>query len=122
MNSVTVFIENLSGDLGTNAWLSSNKFDGVDQSKTAVGFNFKDLMPSYRAPLTPDKQQDTGPALEADPKSVSNDVINGQQAIARKYRNEVPPMQGNIVSRLYNNKSDDQGTMKGDDIASRLRK
>lgn len=120
MDSITLFIENLVGDLGTNAYLSSNKFDNVDQSKTAGGFQFSSLIPSYRAAPTPDKQQDTAPVLKADPKTVDNTVISGQQGVAKKFRNEGTNTHGRIVDRIYKNKSDVQGSSTGDNLESRL--
>lgn len=122
MNSVTLFVENLAGDLGTDAYLTSNKFDGVEQGNTSGMFNFKQLIPTYRPAPTPDRQQDTGFVLKKDPITVDQQVINGQQAISNKYRNDGTNTHGKIVNRLYSHKSDAQGASTGDNLASRLSK
>lgn len=45
MKSITVFIENLAGDPATNAYVTMNKFDGVEQNKTQQKFNPKEVQP-----------------------------------------------------------------------------
>lgn len=120
--SITLFMENLAGDPGTNAWLTSNKFDGVDQARTSDNLKPSEVMPKYPPAPTTDKQQDRGPVLAKDPITVDKSVINGQQGIAKKYRVGGTNQGGKIIDRLYKHKSEDQGTTQSDRLESRLTK
>ncbi|MFW6219397.1 MAG: hypothetical protein ACOC33_00885 [bacterium] len=108
--------------MGTDAYLTSNKFDGIDQAQTSNNLNPKDVTPNYREAPTPDKQQDTGARLQKDPITVDKGVINGQQGVSKKYRTSGTSQSGKIIDRLYKNKSEDQATTQSDNLESRLKK
>lgn len=113
MRSITVFVENLAGDLGTNAYLSSNKFDGVDQASTTGLFKPGEVRPlgvETKAKQTT-VQQDTKAPLSSSPDHITVDknVISGQKSYADKKQHEGTNQGGNIVGRLFKWKSEDQG-------------
>ena len=116
MKSITIFVENLAGDQGTDAYLTSNRFDGVDQASTSGKFNPSEVTPlgvNTKAKQTT-VQQDTKAPLKSSPDHITVDkgVIGDQQGFAKKKRNEGTNTAGPIVQRIMKNSSEQQGPAK----------
>jgi len=129
MRSVTMFMEGLQGDLGTDAHLSSNKFDGVNQAQTSGKFNPDEVKPSYPEAPKPNPQdpsvhwqQPRNTTMNREPSTIDKQTRDSQQQYSKRKKNQAINQTGSIVSRIYTHKMDKQGTHEGDDIKKRLSK
>lgn len=127
MKSISLFIENLAGDMATDSYLTSNKFDGVNQAQTSNLFKPNEVVPNYSEPPkanpgNDEKQQPESTTMKKRPVTVDKNVLSGQQAVSKKYRNQGTNQSKSVVDKLYKHKHDDQGTKEGDNLESRLKK
>lgn len=129
MKSISVFMENLAGDLATDAYLTSNKFDGVEQAQTSNKFNPQEVVPKYPEVPKPNPQdpsvhhqQPKETTMGKKPSTVDDNVLDGHKGIAKKYRAAGTTQAGQIVGRLYTHKHDAQAPATGDNLAKRLKK